>query len=220
MKITFISDTHGLHRQMDSSLLKGDMLIHCGDFMTDGYSLIEARDFLEWFSMVGNFKWRVLIAGNHDRLFEESPDTMGEMLDGFGNILYLQDILVNIEGINIYGTPYQPIMNNWAFNLPRHGKELESKWASIPDNTDILITHSPPYEVLDKVESDNIGSQTLLDRVRKVKPKIHAFGHIHECPGSIQKESTLFINAVQLDRDYNILNKHITVDWTKIDESA
>ena len=213
MKITFISDTHGLHRQMDSSLLKGDMLIHCGDFMTDGYSLIEAKDFLEWFSIVGNFKWRVLIAGNHDRLFEESPDTMKEMLEALGNISYIQDTLVNIGGINIYGTPYQPILNDWAFNLPRHGKELDAKWASIPDNTDILITHSPPYEVLDKAKSGNIGSQTLLDRVREVKPKIHAFGHIHECPGSIQIGDTLFINAVQLDREYNILNKQITVDW-------
>ncbi len=216
MEITFISDTHGLHRKMDSSLLKGDILIHCGDFMTDGYSLVEARDFLEWFSSVGSFKKRVLIAGNHDRLFEESPDTMWEMLEDFGNILYLQDRLVNVEGINIYGTPYQPILRDWAFNLPSEGEELKSKWDAIPENTDILITHSPPYRVLDKSKTGNIGSETLLNRVKDVKPKIHAFGHIHECPGSIQIDATLFINAVQLDRKYNVLNKPITIDWVNI----
>lgn len=210
MKLVFISDTHGEHEEL--TLPEGDILFHCGDFMTDGYSVFEAKDFLEWFSNIGTFKHRILIAGNHDRLFEDIPTIL---LHGIDNITYLQDSFVIIEGIKIYGTPYQPAFRNWAFNLPRDGEQLKSKWEQIPMDTDILLTHSPPYGVLDKVEEGvNVGCKMMKKRVEEVKPTIHAFGHVHECPGE-EELDTHYINAAVVDRQYNCVNNPITVVFNK-----
>jgi len=211
MGLVFISDTHGQHRQL-KDLPNGDMLLHCGDFMTDGYSIEEAGDFLSWFSNVGDFKHRILIAGNHDRLFEQQQ-TKQKLLTEFNNIVYLEDSSIIIEGINIYGTPYQPAFRNWAFNLPRDGNELKSKWAQIPEDTDILITHYPPYGVLDEVaEGINVGCKMLNERVKQIKPTIHAFGHIHECPGE-QIKDTHYVNAAVVNREYKYVYKPITIGF-------
>ena len=212
MKLTFISDTHGQHRNISSSL-RGDILIHCGDFMTCGYKLFELRDFLRWFSSVGTFEHRILIAGNHDRMFEDSKILKKQLLNEHKEIIYLQDSSVIIKGVKVYGTPYQPAVRDWAFNLPRHSEELKAKYDTIPDDTDILLTHTPPYGVLDEIDSHNTGSEEMLNRVREVAPKIHAFGHIHECPGTVQVGNTIYINAAQVDRSYNVVNEPITIEW-------
>lgn len=213
MKLVFISDTHGQHRQL-TDLPDGDMLFHCGDFMTDGHCHVEAIDFLDWFSNVGDFKHRIFIAGNHDRLLEESPTFKQQLLNEFENVTYLQDSEVVIDSIKIYGTPYQPKFRNWAFNLPRGGEELKSKWEQIPMDADILLTHSPPYGVLDDVrEGVNVGCKMLKERVEQVKPTIHAFGHIHECPGELSLENTHYINAAVVNRQYDYVHKPITVVW-------
>lgn len=59
------------------------------------------------------------------------------------NCFYLEDSEVVIYGIRIYGTPWQPAFDNWAFNLPR-GKACLDKWNRIPADIDILLTHTPP----------------------------------------------------------------------------
>ena len=82
--------------------------------------------------------------------------------------------------IEVYGAPWQPEFNNWAFNLPP-GPELKAKWDMIPDTTDVLITHGPPYSILDRLlEGDLTGCQQLRDAVARVRPRLHIFGHIHE----------------------------------------
>lgn len=213
MRLTFISDTHGLHRDIPSSL-RGDILIHCGDFMTGGYSMKEAKDFINWFNDIEGFQYKIFIAGNHDRLLElptHKRDILLNRLDD--NVIYIEDsefILPN--GLKIYGTPYQPAFSDWAFNLPRHGEELKAKYAAIPDDTDILLTHTPPHGILDEVDSHNTGSKALLQRVKEINPIIHAFGHIHECPGLIKLNDTTFINAVQMDREYKITNTPLTIN--------
>jgi len=181
--------------------------------MTDGYSMNEAKDFIDWMNDL-DFKHKIFIAGNHDRLLElrnhERDILLGRLDD---NVIYLEESEIVIEGIKIYGTPYQPTFRDWAFNLLRHGEELASKYAAIPDDTDILITHTPPKGILDEVGLHNTGTNVLLSNVQRVAPKIHAFGHIHECPGTKRVSPTLFINAAQVDRSYNVVNEPITIEW-------
>jgi len=55
----------------------------------------------------------------------------------------VQDSSINIEGIKIYGSPWQPSYHDWAFNLER-GEAIRKKWDLIPGDTDVLITHGPP----------------------------------------------------------------------------
>ena len=103
-------------------------------------------------------------------------------------------------------SPDQLPFYDWAFNLPR-GKALAKVWAKIPDDTDVLITHGPPYGILDKTErGEHCGCQDLLERIKVIQLKLHIFGHIHEGYGMFQDESTTFVNGSVCDADYNPRN--------------
>jgi hypothetical protein len=114
----------------------------------------------------------------------------------------------------IYGTPWQPEFFNWAFNLPR-GEKLKEKWDMIPVDTDILITHGPPFGKLDYVRygNENVGCEELMKRVEEIKPKIHVFGHIHEGYGYVFDGNTHYINASVLNDRYEYRNKPVNVIW-------
>ena len=48
---------------------------------------------------------------------------------------YLEDQSLELEGITFYGSPWQPIFSDSAFNLER-GAALKRVWEKIPDTTD------------------------------------------------------------------------------------
>ncbi|XP_050300876.1 UPF0046 protein T07D4.2 [Anthonomus grandis grandis] len=119
------------------------------------------------------------------------------------NCTYLEDSGIEICGVKIWGSPWQPEFGHWAFNLKR-GKECLSKWNLIPDDTDVLLTHSPPLGHGDLVCSGvRAGCVELLTTVQKrVKPKYHIFGHIHEGYGVSSDGKIIFINASTCDINY------------------
>ena len=113
--------------------------------MNSGRHKEEALSFLEWFMSLDNYKHKIYIAGNHDRLFEDTPNIVRELFEQYHpNIIYLQDSSIEVKGLKIYGSPWQPEFCDWAFNLPR-GEKLKAVWDLIPDDTDILVTHGPPH---------------------------------------------------------------------------
>ena len=126
-------------------------------------------------------------------------------------------ILGEYPGIKIYGSPWQPEFCNWAFNLPRTGLELQEKWENIPKDTDILITHGPPWGHLDVVRgrTDNLGCELLRQRVDEIKPKIHVFGHIHSGYGYKFENETHFINASVLNESYIYKQSPVSIEWNK-----
>ena len=207
MEITFISDTHTRHGLMTQDLTGGPIIIHAGDVSSRG-RFSEVQDFLEWFSELP-YTHKIFIAGNHDFIFEKE-----NVLEIPENIHYLQDSSVIIEGLKIYGSPWQPWFYNWAFNLPRHGSELLSKWEAIPEDTDILITHGPPHGILDKVirGKEHVGCELLLERVKAVKPRVHVLGHIHEAYGMETVDETIYINASMLDANYDYIHNPTVIN--------
>jgi predicted phosphodiesterase len=220
MKITFISDTHTKHRFCENDLPGGDIIIHAGDFMNSGYYEREAIEFFDWFNSLDNYDTKIFIAGNHDRWMENAPDVAKGILTGYKNIDYLEDELIGVgphlkNMVLIYGSPWQPAFYDWAFNLPRNGWELEQKWNDIPNDTDILITHGPPWGHCDITPYGNlnVGCELLRVRVDELKPKIHVFGHVHSGYGYKFHDGTHFINASILNERYNYENKPITIDW-------
>jgi len=215
MKITFISDTHSKHKQIGLHLPGGDMIIHAGDLSSMGH-YHELENFFKWFSKV-DYKYKIFISGNHDWGFERNPSNVKEILEDFPDIIYLQDNSVTIEGIKIYGSPWQPWFFNWAFNLPRDGEELKEKWNNIPEDTDILITHGPSYGKLDTTDRSDkhLGCKLLAERITEIKPKIHVFGHIHPGSGYVYDGDTHFINASVLNDRYVYQYKPLTIEWDK-----
>jgi predicted phosphodiesterase len=223
MRITFISDTHTKHNQVTSSLPGGDVLIHAGDISSMGYRH-EIQDFIKWFSGLDNYKHKIFIAGNHDWGFQTEPKATEHLLELNPGCEYLQDNLFLIgddtdnyeDMVKVWGSPWQPEFYNWAFNLPRQGWELGVHWNQIPEDTEILITHGPPFGHLDTVKLNptfNTGCELLRERVDVVKPKIHVFGHIHTGYGYKFDGNTHFFNAAVLDEQYYFTQKPMTVDW-------
>jgi len=213
MKVTFISDTHTKQRYVN--LPGGDLLIHAGDIMNSGYSKHDITEFCEWFE-AQDYKHKIFIAGNHDRMFENHPLESETIVKDY-TVTYLQDEEIMTDGVKLYGTPWQPEFYNWAFNLPRTSKELEEKWNAIPKNTDILITHGPPQGHLDisgpPHNEGNLGCELLRVKVDEQPPKIHVFGHIHGSYGYKFQNGTHFINASVLNERYEQVNKPLTIDW-------
>jgi Icc-related predicted phosphoesterase len=199
-------------------LTGGDILVHAGDLTGRGY-ITEIENFAKWYDNINNYDTKVFIAGNHDFGFQDDNEKVKGLLTGYKTIDYLQDDWMGIGEdvdtmVKIWGTPWQPEFHNWAFNLPR-GEKLKEKWDMIPVNTDILITHGPPFGKLDYVPYDNVnvGCEELMKRVQEIKPKIHVFGHIHEGYGYVFDGNTHFINASVLNGRYEYRNKPVTIDW-------
>lgn len=181
MRIIAISDTHGKHEAL--ALPDGDVLVVAGGFTKRG-GHDELRTFNAWLGSLPH-RHKVVVAGNHEFACEKlSPADTRKILY---NAVYLQDSAERIDGVLFYGSPWQPEFGGWAFNLPR-GRELAKRWAQIPPETDVLITHGPPFGVLDVVSRGaHVGCEDLLLAVLRVRPAVHIFGHIHESYGTVDQ---------------------------------
>ncbi len=187
MRILCLSDTHGYHEKfnIDESV---DVVVHTGDF-SNSYgknNIYETEEFLSWFNSL-NIKHKILVAGNHDTFFgrvveEKGKDGVVDYLKlDYPNIIYLQDSSIIIGGIKFYGTPWCPIYYDWSFMVSEdYQRKMFSK---IPGDTNILLSHTPAYGILDYANNTFCGSVPLLERINKIKNlgnlKYHIFGHIH-----------------------------------------
>lgn len=222
MIIDCISDLHGFYPKLEG----GDLLIVAGD--------LTARDLPSEYDVFASwikeqpYKKRIVIAGNHDLWIECAPVSV-KNLQELGGFEYLCDSGTEFEGLKIWGSPWTktfPGINPHckAFTLDTE-EELAHKWALIPEDTDILITHSPLLGTLDLTATgDCVGSLSLAVRIGEVNPKLHVFGHIHECggkvsdgrgliglPGYFDVNTTIFVNASHVDERYEPVNKPIRI---------
>jgi len=217
--IDCISDLHGCK----PALQGGDLLIVAGD-LTGRDTMPEYLKFNEWLSDQ-DYKRKIVIAGNHDGLIEKGVDVLvGKGKNMLCNPLlahlsvYLQDSGTTFEGLKIWGSPWTPTFLNWHFMKDR-GDPIKEKWDLIPDDTDILITHGPPYCILDKVEVSSKGDKykragcmDLMNRIPQLKNlKLHVFGHIHGSCGMESIRGVTFVNASIMDEDYNPVNKPVRI---------
>ncbi len=207
MVIVAISDTHGLHASLD--IPEGDVLIHAGDLTRLG-SLDDVIAFNDFLGTLPHPN-KIIIAGNHDLCFENHRKVCEGLLT---NCIYLQDQEIIINGVKFYGSPWQPWFYDWAFNLKR-GPEIRTKWDLIPEDTDVLITHGPPYGIGDMtIRGEQTGCQDLLEVVEKIKPRVHIYGHIHEGYGITSNKATTFINASCCDHLYQMVNPPLVFELT------
>ena len=191
MKILHISDTHGCHRRLHD-LPQADIIVHSGDFTMNG-SEQEALDFMNWFCDLP-YPQKIFICGNHDDCL------YGATIDGLdGNVHYLCNSGIEIEGLKFYGVPM--FMGDCITDRQtRH-------YANIPDDTDILITHTPPFGILDFDDNINYGSEELLSRISVVRPRLNLFGHIHARHGIKVFNGITFSNGAIMNADYSNLEK-------------
>jgi Icc-related predicted phosphoesterase len=214
MRVVCISDTHGRHEELQ--LPEGDVLVHAGDFTKYG-NKGDTKDFSRWLRDL-DFRYKIVIAGNHDFCAQTESDKVSEMITSAGGT-YLQDSGVEIEGMKFYGSPWTPKFFDWAFMKDR-GKPISAMWDKIPDDTQVLVTHGPPRGILDPAQSEpHAGCDDLRNRVTQLKKlDLHVSGHLHEGFGTWSEpvcrdfNGTLFVNAAQLDDNYQLMHWPIVVD--------
>ena len=204
VRLVVMSDTHGRHR--DIEVPDGDLFVHAGDFTYFNGSTHAIRDFNDWLGHLPH-KSKVVIPGNHDSGFID-PE--------YRELITEATLLVNegtvMEGLKIWGSPVTPF--DWGAFGPETSEERECLFSRIPQGTDILITHGPPRGILDKAlkQKEPQGCGQLLAAVRRVRPRLHIFGHIHEQYGMFSSSGTLFVNAALAGPDYTVIRRPIELD--------
>jgi Icc-related predicted phosphoesterase len=206
MRLVIISDTHNQHE--DLGVLHGDVLIHCGDSgMGFGGRANEVDGLDDWFGRQ-DFKQILCIGGNHDFQIQERAGRCEPVLR---NAVYLQDAGISFGGVHFYGTPWTPELIGWAFYLPP--EQMHAKWASIPERTDVLITHTPPFGVLDRNSRGKAcGCPVLQRRAAEIQPRIHCFGHVHASSGTAEFAGTTYVNASLVNSQYRIAHRPYEFD--------
>ncbi len=204
-RLVLVSDSHGQHGALD--VPEGDVLVHAGDFCTSGKEA-QVRAFARWLHQQPHAH-KVVIAGNHDRCLELDMGLGARLFEG---ATYLLDSAATVAGLRFYGSPWQPEFLSWAFNLPR-GEPLRHVWSKIPVGIDVLVTHGPPFGVLDRtIQGLWVGCEELRVAVDRVQPRVHVFGHIHEGAGVHTEGGVLFANASVCTVAYQPTNPILVVD--------
>lgn len=213
-RIVMVSDTHGELSQV--RIPDGDVLLHCGDWSYLGQQpeLIKfGRDLRKL-----SHKHKLIVPGNHDLTLDPFHEKYHKdhlkwlKLDKQSHLLI--NSVINIEGLNIFGTPMIPKIGSWAFGYSHMHKEhiynkVLSEFDGINQKIDIVISHGPPLGIMDE---EHYGCPILLDFIQKLKPRIHVFGHCHEGYGQQQIGDTLFINAAQMSRHYKLAHPPVVID--------
>lgn len=227
MDITAISDLHGYFPRLKG----GDLLIVAGDLTARG-SEPEYFKFFDWLQEQ-KYRKKILVAGNHDTQIQDENyrGPVGEFAEAFE---YLCDSGTEFDGLKIWGSPWTKTFHGMnphckAFTVDTE-VELSEKWEMIPDDTDILITHSPALGTLDEINDHApgkkrcAGSFMLAAKIGSLsKLKLHVCGHIHEgygmCmppkgyrPNFIDLISNISVNASHVNERYEPVNKPIRIE--------
>ena len=206
MRIVCISDTHA--KQIpDDQMPEGDILVHAGDITNNG-KMLQLVAMSDWLARLSRDKYEhvVCVAGNHDFLLDafRIEGREKELKEGFfnGRVHYLRDesLWLNFPGrtVKFYGTPWT-ICGDWAFS-EMNQMHRRATFNKIPGDTDVLISHGPPYSILDRCDNGShgfgsVGDLELLGATERVRPLLHVFGHIHDGAGITKIGNTTFVNA-------------------------
>jgi 3',5'-cyclic AMP phosphodiesterase CpdA len=202
IRIVCISDTHNTAPGEGFMLPKGDILIHAGDLTNQG-TLPEFRKAVAWLEKA-DYAVKIVVAGNHDlsldekyslkhssgwRVEAEPVAECQKLVREAKGVTYLDHasatIRVHDTELRVFGSPYSPDRGkqNWAFQYA--AEEADDIWSAIPDDTDLLITHTPSNIALDQSSHwTEGGCPALSRRLAHVRPLLHVFGHCHEGRGA------------------------------------
>jgi Icc-related predicted phosphoesterase len=223
LRIVCTSDFHGMYPPPET-MPEGDVLVFAGDIdlrlgMTRNRDSVAAATapFARWLREVAPKYGAIIgIGGNHDSLLEELPD-VGYTLPW----MYLCDSGVEHEGVKYWGAPWSNKFFDWSFMAT--DEVLANRWAMIPDDTDVLITHGPALGINDLAQGrTNVGSASLRRRLLEMRtkhggPRLFVSGHIHEARGIEQWGMTTCINPSYVDGSYRPGYDPVVheLDWAK-----
>lgn len=215
MIIDCISDLHGNYPALEG----GDLLIVAGD-LTASDKPIQYGHFGCWLQRQ-RYKKKIIISGNHDNYFHNKGYEFIKDVYNAIDVEYLCDSGTEFEGLKIWGSPWTKTFYGMnplckAFTVDTE-EELDEKFQKIPHDIDVLITHSPPFGILDKtIYGNSVGSKALASAMgfREKVPKLWVWGHIHEAYGEdlpIRGNDCKMINCSHVNERYQPVNKPIRI---------
>lgn len=241
VRITHISDTHSLHEHLAPRLHGGDILLHTGDISNIGEK-DEVEAFVDWLSRQP-YDHKVFIAGNHDLCFQsermlmvkwdwhrnsvmydksayndlpdDPPSWTKALISALPpGVTYLQETGTEACGLKIWGSPASPAFGRmWAFN--HTPLTIAAVWEKIPGDTDILMTHTPPFGYGDMTwRGQRAGCELLTHKLREIAPALHLCGHIHEGHGFRlmgEERETATLNSALQGYDQDMPPQHVTM---------
>ena len=220
MKIVAISDVHCKWNKL--VIPECDILISAGDYSFLGESHV-VKDFLKWLNKQPA-KHKISVQGNHEKWVEKNFNEAKQIAEeACPGVHFMEEGLVEIEGLKIWTSAITPFFYNWAWNR-YPGEEIQKHWDLIPSdfNIDIIVTHGPCYGILDSLlqfngqkceyEEINLGCKQLLKKVLEIMPKAHIGGHIHPGYGIEKHYGITFVNAAICNDDYRAVNAPIVFE--------
>ena len=227
VRLVLVSDTHTKHEMLD--LPKGDVLIHAGDCTNNG-TRKEIAEFDAWLATL-DFKHKILVPGNHDTALDPKASERSNRLEDKKdaetqviNATILRAEMVEVMGMKIFGLPHtiDPFNKVWWAYRADNEEEMKEMASKIPSGLDILVSHSPPWQVGDTSRrGKHCGSKGLAEVVLETKvepPKLWVFGHVHECGGHAYRGhgiTTTMVNAASYSRLSESLRPPLVVDFCK-----
>jgi hypothetical protein len=235
LRIVCFADTHGQHGKLSGpfGLPDGDILIFAGDACTSG-TPGQWESFCRWLGTLPHAH-KLVVAGNHDWPLQHARpewsvtaryglttiDVARQRIVDAGAVL-LEDAGAEVAGLTVWGSPWGPFFNHWAFNLPRNGTCLAEVRNRIPPGLDVLVTHGPAFGCLDlTIRGEHVGCELLAERIRQLDaegagPRLHVHGDIHEAAGvhapPLGSSARTTVNAAVLDQSYHLARVPVVVD--------
>ena len=215
LKVAAISDTHWQPMLPLLKGMSGDVLIHAGDSLygvinrsqrqlIDQTHLDTLNEFVDGLKALrAHWEHIIVVPGNHDQVVEVQTDMVRERMSEIG-VHLLVDEYIDIEGIRFYGSPWTKSFMHWFYMMPEN--RLALAYDMIDPDTDVLITHGPPYGILDtNGYGEHLGSPSLLEKTKALKRlKLHVFGHIHGASGQkVLEHGVLYANVGVLGEEYD-----------------
>lgn len=224
-----ISDTHGLHEALEKPLPYGDVLIHAGDATHLGKPK-EFSSFVRWWRSQPH-PVKIFVGGNHDLPLDPlfyaqeyqrfghktrlSYEHVKDFLNSGSN--YLDGDCITVYGQRICGLLYPERSSVCLGRLRPEWRRICYKRIAFEQQLDVLVTHAPPFSRCDCDPVEHGGSFTLLEAVKKYRPRVHVFGHCHEGHGCSYDGHTLYVNCSIVDDKYKAVFKPIVFDLPKED---
>jgi Icc-related predicted phosphoesterase len=205
MNLYIISDTHNLLHEIDlDSIPKDAILIHAGDAMTGGKHPQEILEFAYLWNSIPNRKY--IVPGNHDRHFEKRSSKYWKEYRRIIKGLKV-DQAVTIGNTKIWFSPWCRKFRDWSWNKTED--QLVEIYKKIPKDTNILVTHTPPFGTLDvNTHGERCGSEALTLAINNLPElKLVICGHIHESRGYVEKNGILYVNASNCGIPYSDFTK-------------
>ena len=218
MKAVVLSDNH---TNYDFETPEGDILIHCGDFTFHGNPK-EMEKFKNYLKEQPH-EHKLFVWGNHE-LIEKDEPYWRQYLEYESGAKCIHNKEFEIDGLKFFGSSVTPVFGRWAFMKDDDGRKRH--WENAPDNVDVVISHGPPFGLLDTVKGleiepgkpEHLGCIHLRKYVEKVQPKLVAHGHIHDSYGQMtlktwdSNDDIICVNASLLNEQYEMVNKPVIVE--------